>query len=131
MNKVQHFEIPADDVSRARTFYEKSFGWKTKDWPMPDGSPYEGLYTGPMDENNKMAETGFINGGMFQRGQQFAATSPTIAVVVEDLDMVLEKIITSGGSIVMEKKEIAGAGMYAYIKDTEGNTIGVWEDVKK
>ncbi len=131
MDKVQHFEIPADDVSRARKFYEASFGWKTADWPMPGGEPYVGLHTGPMNEKNQWAEPGFINGGMFQRGQQFPVTSPTIAVVVNDIDSTLEKVKASGGSILMEKKSIAGAGMYAYIKDTEGNTIGVWEDAKK
>lgn len=131
MNKVQHFEIPADDTSRARAFYENIFGWKTMDWPMPDAAPYIGLYTGPMDEQNKMKEAGFINGGMFQRGQDFPITAPTIAVVVDDLDATIEKVIASGGSVVMEKKIVGGMGWYAYIKDTEGNTIGVWQDIKK
>jgi predicted enzyme related to lactoylglutathione lyase len=30
-----HFEIPADGVARARVFYEKVFGWKIKQFPMP------------------------------------------------------------------------------------------------
>lgn len=27
-NKVIHFEVQADDVNRAKEFYEKAFGWK-------------------------------------------------------------------------------------------------------
>lgn len=131
MDKVQHFEIPADDLARARAFYETSFGWKTMSFPMPDGSEYVGLHTGPTDEQNMIQEKGFINGGMFKRGGTFPAAHPTIAAVVQDIDASLEKIQAAGGSVVMDKQEIAGMGYYAYAKDTEGNVIGVWQDIKK
>ncbi len=131
MDKVQHFEIPADDLARARAFYEKSFGWRTAEWPMPDGSKYVALYTGPVDEKNMWKEPGFINGGMTKRGGAFPITTPTVAVIVQDLDAALEKVITEGGSIVMPKMDVGGTGLYAYIKDTEGNTIGVWQDIAK
>ncbi|MEN9405504.1 MAG: hypothetical protein RLY47_463 [Candidatus Parcubacteria bacterium] len=131
MDKVQHFEIPADDIARARAFYEASFGWKTSSFPMPDGSDYVGLHTGPTDDKNMLEEKGFINGGMFKRGGKFPATTPTIAAIVQDLDASLEKIRAAGGSVVMEKQEIAGMGYYAYIKDTENNIIGVWQDIKR
>lgn len=131
MDKVQHFEIPADDIARARAFYEASFGWKTSEFPMPDGSPYVGLHTGPTDDKNMLEEKGFINGGMVQRGGAFPITGPTVAVVVQNLDEALEKVKAAGGSIMMDKKDIAGMGYYAYVKDTEGNTVGVWQDIKK
>ncbi|HSE56792.1 MAG TPA: VOC family protein [Candidatus Paceibacterota bacterium] len=131
MDKVQHFEIPSDDVARSRAFYETAFGWQTKEWPMPDGSTYIGLYTGPVDEKNMWKEPGFINGGMFKRGESFPVTNQTIAIVVQDIDASLAKVTAAGGSVLMEKKEIGGMGYYAYIQDTEGNTIGVWQDIKK
>lgn len=131
MDKVQHFEIPADDISRARKFYESSFGWNTMDFPMPGGTQYIGLHTGPVDENNMWKEPGFINGGMFQRGAGFPLTSPSIAVSVDDIDAALEKIKTAGGSVITDKMEIAGMGLYAYIKDSEGNIVGVWQELKK
>jgi predicted enzyme related to lactoylglutathione lyase len=28
MSNIVHFEIPADDIQRAKTFYSKLFGWK-------------------------------------------------------------------------------------------------------
>lgn len=131
MDKVQHFEIPADDLDRAKKFYEKSFGWKMKDWPMPDGSTYVGVYTGPVDDKNMWKEPGFINGGMVKRGGNFPLEAPTIAAIVQDLDKSLEKIKAAGGSVLMPKTEVGGMGWYAYVKDPEGNVIGVWQDTKK
>lgn len=131
MDKVQHFEIPADDLARAKQFYNSTFGWEMKDWPMPDGSTYVGIYTGPVDEKNMWKEPGFINGGMIKRGGAFPIAHPTVAVIVKDLDAALEKVTAGGGTIVMPKVELTGMGWYAYIKDTEGNVIGVWQDAKK
>ena len=31
--KVVHFEIPADNVERAKTFYMKAFGWEINQYP--------------------------------------------------------------------------------------------------
>ena len=28
MSSIVHFEIPADDIQRAKTFYSNLFGWK-------------------------------------------------------------------------------------------------------
>lgn len=131
MDKVQHFEIPADDLERAKKFYESTFGWNTMDWSMPDGSKYVGLHTGPVDEKNMWKEPGFINGGMFKRVGAFPITTPTVSVVAQNLDESLDKVAAAGGTIVMPKREIAGMGYYAYVKDTEGNVVGVWKDIKK
>ncbi len=30
-NSIVHFEIPADDLKRAKKFYEKALGWKISD----------------------------------------------------------------------------------------------------
>lgn len=130
MDKVQHFEIPADDVARARKFYEQSFGWRTKDWPMPDGGNYVMLHTGPMDDKNMWQETGFINGGMFKRNSKLPVTGPTIAVTVADLEATLGKVKTAGGAVLTETMTVDDMGRYAYIKDPEGNIIAVWQNLK-
>ena len=33
MPTIVHFEIPADDVDRAKKFYSDLFGWKMERWP--------------------------------------------------------------------------------------------------
>ena len=129
MDKVQHFEIPADDVARARKFYEGVFGWKTMEFPMP-GMLYVGLHTGPVDEKNMWKEAGFINGGMFQRSPQFPVQGPVVAIPVENIDASLAQVKAAGGTVVMEKMKIADMGLYAYIKDSEGNIIGVWQNLQ-
>ncbi len=129
MDKVQHFEIPVDDIVRAKAFYENAFGWGTMDFPMP-GMQYVGVRTGPVDEKNVWQEAGFINGGMFKRNPQFPLQGPTVAVTVEDIDTALAQVKVSGGKVIMEKTQIADMGLYAYIKDTEGNTVGVWQNLK-
>ncbi len=131
MNKVQHFEIPADDLARARQFYETVFGWHTAEWPMPGGGVYVGLHTGPTDEKNMVQESGFINGGMFKRGNDFAATGVVITPVVDDIKNTIAKVKQSGGTVLAEPKTIPEMGIYAYIKDTEGNVIGLWQSLKK
>lgn len=131
MDKVQHFEIPADDLARARKFYEESFGWKTAEWPMPGGGVYVGLHTGPTDEKYMPQEAGFINGGMFKRGGEFAAKGVVITPVVSDMNESLEKVKANGGKVLAEPKTIPDMGIYAYIQDTEGNVIGLWQEIKK
>ena len=119
-NAIVHFEIPADDVARARSFYEGVFGWKIKQFPMPPGGPeYYGVTT------RKEGEAG-INGGLMRRnmpGQPFANY-----IAVKSIDDFLGKIQANGGSVVMPKQEIApGMGSIAVFKDTESNMMGLYQ----
>lgn len=127
MDKVQHFEIAVDDLGRARKFYETLFGWVTTEIPMPEGQVYIGLQTGSVDETKMPKEPGYIGGGMFQRDPNMPMTGTSVAVTVQDLDMMLERVVQAGGSVLMGKTEIGGHGYFAYIKDTEGNVIGLWQ----
>ena len=130
MDKVQHFEIPADDMARAKKFYGDIFGWKIVDYPMP-GMEYAAVYTTEVDDKYMIKEVGVINGGMIKRGGAMPLMVPTVAIVVDDLDATIAKIRAAGGSVVMEKMPIGEMGLYAYAKDTEGNVIGVWQNLKK
>lgn len=122
-NSIVHFEIPADDVARARAFYEGVFGWKIKQFPMPPGGPeYYGVTT------RKEGEDG-INGGLMKRnmpGQPFANY-----IAVKSIDDFLGKIQVSGGSVIMPRQEIApGMGSIAVFRDTEGNMMGLYQPEK-
>ena len=130
MDKVQHFEIAVDDISRAKKFYESLFGWKTTETPMPDGGVYVGIQTGPVDEQSKPSESGYIGGGMFKRDAHLPMSGVAIAITVENLDATLEKVKEADGTILMGKTEIMGMGLYAYMKDTEGNVVGLWQNLK-
>lgn len=129
MDKVVHFEIPVDDLKRAKKFYSSIFGWKLQDMPMPGGMTYTMATTAPVSKNHVPKERGTINGGLMQRTEKVPA--PVFAIQVNSVDKYIKKVAGKGGEVVMPKMEIAGMGFYAYMKDSEGNVIGLWENLKK
>jgi len=65
-----------------------------------------------------------INGGVGRReAGKPAQTINTIAV--DSIDDAISAIKAAGGSIVMDKHEIPGVGIFVHAADTEGNEIGV------
>jgi len=130
MNKVVHFEIPVDDLERARNFYQTVFGWETKDWELPGGMVYTGVRTVPVDEKTMLpTEPGAINGGLVKRSLD--VPSPILTLEVDSLDEYVKKVEAAGGGTVSSKGEVAGMGYYIYLEDSEGNVFGLWETIKK
>jgi len=128
MNKVVHFEIPADDVSRAGKFYKEVFGWNIQKISMPGVGDYFIVKTVETDENQMPKEVGAINGGMIKREK--AGETTIITVDVENLEEHLKKIASNGGTIISPKRAIGDMGLYAEVADTEGNVFGVWQNLK-
>jgi predicted enzyme related to lactoylglutathione lyase len=127
MNKVVHFEIPVDDVKRAQDFYSKIFGWKINVIPNMD---YTIVHTGPTDEKDGMLkESGFINGGMMKRS--FGIKNLVITIDVEDIEAAISKAVSGGGKMIRGKTDVGDMGYSAYIEDTEGNIIGLWQNKPK
>ncbi|MDQ4046052.1 MAG: VOC family protein, partial [Actinomycetota bacterium] len=56
-------------------------------------------------------------------------TAPVITVDVEDIDATLKTVEQLGGSVVRPKDAIPGMGFYAYFRDTEGNILGLWQNL--
>ncbi|MBI2971026.1 MAG: DUF1059 domain-containing protein [Candidatus Aenigmarchaeota archaeon] len=126
-DKVVHFEIPADNVARAQQFYSSVFSWQISRAPMP-GPEYYLITTTATDKKNMPVEAGSINGGMMKR---MAKEGPVVVVNVNSLDAALKKVQQAGGKVVMPKMQVGDIGLYARVMDTEGNVIGVWQNVKK
>lgn len=123
MNKVIHFELPFDDKERAKKFYNESFGWEFDEIPEIG---YTGVRTTPTDENSNPLEPGAINGGLTKRAKD--TPTPVITVHVDSIEEAIKKIEASGGQSISSKGEVPHMGYYAYVKDTEGNVIGLWQD---
>jgi len=120
--RVVHFEIPVDDGDRARSFYKEAFDWQLQE--MPDMN-YTLVMSGPSGDQGP-TEPGFINGGML--GRDMAASSgPVLVVDVESIDVALERIGELGGETVVGKQPVGAMGFTAYVKDPEGNVLGLWE----
>jgi uncharacterized protein len=123
MRSVVHFEIPADDVARAKEFYGSVFGWQVQDMPDMD---YTILHTTEVDEATQMPTTaGAINGGLMRRSAE--TPSPVLTIDVESVGQALEQVEAAGGKVVRPRTEIPGMGAFAYFTDPEGNTLGLWE----
>jgi uncharacterized protein len=126
MRKVVHFEIPVDDLDRAKDFYGSVFEWQLQTMPMPGGD-YTVVMTTPVDEQTQMpTEPGAINGGMMQRDER--TPSPVLTIDVEAIDDALKQVEARGGTTVTPRTPIPGMGAFAYFKDPEGNVLGLWEN---
>lgn len=127
MNKVVHFEIPVDDMPRAKNFYS-IFGWKLNDLG-PQMGNYVLATTVETDEKSQMpTEPGGINGGLMPRKTDIK--HPVLVIGVPSVDDYSKKVGAAGGKVVEPKMEIPGMGYYAYVSDTEGNIIGIFETLK-
>ena len=121
--RVVHFEVPFDDGDRARAFYSGVFGWKMQEMPEMQ---YTMVSTGPVGDGGMPSEPGFINGGMFQR--QDKLTVPVITINVDSIDETVPQVEANGGKLVEGKMTVGEMGFAAYVNDSEGNLIGLWEN---
>jgi hypothetical protein len=122
-HRVIHFEIHAEQPERAIAFYTAVLGWTFQKWEGP--MPYWLVMTGPDTEPG-------INGGLLPRQGPAPAdgqgvNSYVCTVGTDDLDRSLAKSTQAGGTVVLPKMPIPGVGWLAYVKDTEGNILGMMQ----
>jgi uncharacterized protein len=122
--RVVHFELPADNVERARAFYQKTFQWEMQ--PMPEMN-YTMVQTTPVDANQMPKDPGAINGGIAARGSPPAVKAPVITIAVDDIESTLKQVAKNGGKMVTGKQPIGDMGFTAYFQDPEGNVVGLWQ----
>lgn len=122
MSRPIHFEIHAEQPTRAATFYTAVFGWQFSQW---GGQDYWLIKTGEGGPG--------IDGGMIKRmgaapieGQAVNAYVCTIGT--DDLAVTSDKVAAAGGSMALPRMAIPGVGWLGYFKDTEGNIFGVMQN---
>ncbi|MHA2288099.1 MAG: VOC family protein [Promethearchaeota archaeon] len=125
MDGVNLFNLPVDDMERAKNFFNKTFGWNFMATGM-DGNHHFAT-TVPTDDNGLPTEPGGINGGLLERGS-YKQQVTSIFINVDSIDNTLDKVKTNGGKIILAKVPIADFAYLAQIEDTEGNLISLWED---
>jgi predicted enzyme related to lactoylglutathione lyase len=124
MDKVVHFEIPVDDLDRAKSFYSSAFGWQLQ--TMPEMDDYTIAMTTAVDQQTQMpTEPGGINGALMKRVADTPA--PVLTVGVDSVESSLKEIESAGGTTIRPRTEIPGMGAFAYFRDPEGNVVGLWE----
>lgn len=111
------FEIPADDLARAKKFYNQLFGWKITPFPESPVGQYLHVDTGGADASP--------DGGMMKRMHPNQAI--TNYVLVPSVDKAAAKVKKLGGDICKPKTAVPGMGYFVICTDTENNTFALWE----
>lgn len=121
MPRLVHFEIHASDPERSIGFYRRLCGWTFTKWDGPQ--EYWLVTTGPDTEPG-------INGGLLRRrgappadGQ--AVNAFVCTVDVPSLDDALAGLAAAEGTLALPKMGIPGVGWLAYVKDPDGNLVGL------
>jgi predicted enzyme related to lactoylglutathione lyase len=118
MPHLAHFAINADDVSRARKFYARVFGWKFTAWGPPG---FYQIQTGADGETQPVI-------GALQGRRNLVPDQPTIGyectISVPSIDETAKAVLAGGGTVVLPKSIIVGVGALMFFRDPEGNVFG-------
>lgn len=116
-NPVFHFEIPVNDMDRAKTFYEGVFGYRLIRQEV-DG--YDMAFF-PRADSAAGASGALAKGDVYKPSKEGAI----IYFDVPDIDEVLRNAKQRGSKILYEKKDIGEAGFVAEFEDSEGNRVAL------
>ena len=117
MSAIVHFDIPTDDVERAKKFYSELLRWKFESFPEMQ---YNLITTTNLDG------TPGIGGGMGKRMDPSQRIMNYFGVV--SIDAAMEQVKSLGGKVLTEKMAVPGMGFLANCMDTESNMFGLWEE---
>jgi hypothetical protein len=109
--QIVHFELPAGDTARARTFWSELFGWTFRSWDGPveyhmtgAGGPPEGAIFPAQDD---------------ERG-------PLVYFDVDEMGPSVDRVRDLGGE-AEDAQPIQGIGWFARCRDTEGNRFSLFQ----
>jgi predicted enzyme related to lactoylglutathione lyase len=121
MSHVAHFAINADDLPRARRFYDAVFGWKFQAWGPP------GFY---MIDSGPAAVVPALHGSLQGRRELIPGVRMTgfeCTISVSDIQAAHAAIEANGGKIVMRICTLPGIGQLLFFEDPEGNLAGAMQ----
>ena len=107
-NVLAHFAIEADDVTRARQFYESVFGWRFEPWGPPD------FY---------LIRDAGVFGALQLRREPLPSGRKGFecSFAVDELEVTMSAIQSAGGKVLGSKTTIPTVGELIVFEDTEGN----------
>lgn len=117
MPTIVHFDVPAEDVERAKIFYSALLGWKYESYPEMQ---YNLITTTNLDG------TPGVGGGMGKRMEPSQRMLNYFGV--SSIDAAMNQVKTLGGKVLTEKMAVPGMGFLANCMDTEGNMFGLWQE---
>ena len=118
-NVVNWFEIPVNDLDRAKAFYKEVLGYEAQDMPSPAGNMEMAAFP--------WAQGGENTTGALVKGENLQPHSlgTRVYFTCADCGETAAKAPANGGEIAMPKVRIGEFGFIAHILDSEGNKIGL------
>jgi predicted enzyme related to lactoylglutathione lyase len=114
---ISLFEIPAENLSRAVSFYRNVLDLEIEEMEVP------GMKMGVFPYENQA-----VSGIIIEAEGSVPSADGTVIYfnAGDDLQSSLEKVKENGGEIIVPKTEHADeSGFFAIIHDTEGNRVGL------
>lgn len=110
---IDYIELPARDLSAAKTFYGSAFGWSFTDY----GVDYVGIHR--VDGEGEA-------GGLDPRGTP-STEGPLVQMWSADLEATRQAVLDAGGALVDDIFAFPG-GRRFHFTDPAGNRLGVWSE---
>ena len=109
-------ELMTDNLKESKEFYAEVFDWDFVDMPMP-----EGTYSVIEVKGEKV-------GGMMEFPKETPPGMPPHwgpYVTVNSVEESIQKVLTLGGEVMVEPRDIPDVGRFAVIKDRRGAPITI------
>lgn len=113
MAKMEHFEIPVDDLPRAQAFYKDVLGFDYTPW-----DEEMGMIRQPDGDG--------VDGDLHVRG---ALPHPTVVFTVDRIEDTVALAVAAGGAQMGEIQPLDERSRWVYLRDSEGNIIGLYDEV--
>ena len=112
---VVHFEVGGSDATSLTEFYTGMFDWQIN-------------YMEDANYRLVQQETGGIGGGIFEHTEGMPPNSPSVAVMVDDLQTYFDKAVSLGGRGLMPPTDLPGGfGSIAIFYDVADNRISLFK----
>jgi len=113
-------DVTAREMSSAREFYERLFGWQTVERAAGEGSPYAHFEL----EGKSVAGLGEMPQALVEAKRPAAWTS---YLRVEDIHAVTARATELGATITAPVAQVGDAGSMALLRDPTGAQVGLWQ----
>jgi predicted enzyme related to lactoylglutathione lyase len=119
--KPTYFDMTVRDVAQTRAFFENVLSWRFEKIDMP--YEYYRIQAGPEGEPGIDGGVGSVKDAALSEGRPMTQ----VTIPVASLDNILERVVTSGGSILEQRVPIPGIGWYATCAEPGGLKFGLIE----
>jgi uncharacterized protein len=122
------FEIPSTEFDRAVEFYETVFEYEITETTVND-TPY-GIVSTDGEEVGaitRLDEYTFPNGTTISYEPGSEGGVRLYFDVPDGLTEALSRVESAGGTVLVGKQRVSTGTHFAFVEDSEGNEIGLWE----